>query len=125
MGIVVANVKDVHDAKVGDTITIRITCKQKHDHNKHMIFDCLCTNQDSHKVISGEAEVLAPTEKIKRERYELPEVTISDRWSRYHKLIARSKLRSGMLVHRGSRGRRRTHRHSITHRENQIGIFNL
>jgi len=77
--------------KVGDTITIRITCKQKFDHNKHMIFDCLCTNQDGLKVIAGEAEVLAPTEKIKRARIELPEVTISDRWGRYHKLIARAK----------------------------------
>jgi phosphate acetyltransferase len=77
--------------KVGDTITIRITCKQKFDHNKHMIFDCLCTNQDGLKVIAGEAEVLAPTEKIKRERYELPEVTISDRWGRYHRLLARAK----------------------------------
>jgi phosphate acetyltransferase len=77
--------------KVGDTITIKITCKQKFDHNKHMIFDCLCTNQDALKVIAGEAEVLAPTEKIKRERYELPEVTISDRWGRYHRLLARAK----------------------------------
>ena len=42
-------------------------------------------------MISGEAEVLAPTGKIKRERVELPEVTISDRWGRYHKLIARAK----------------------------------
>jgi phosphate acetyltransferase len=77
--------------KVGDTITIRITCKEKFEHNKHMIFDCLCTNQDGQKVIAGEAEVLAPTQKIKRERYELPEVTISDRWTRYHRLIARAK----------------------------------
>ena len=77
--------------KVGDTISIKITCKQKFDHNKHMIFDCLCTNQDGLKVIAGEAEVLAPSEKIKRERYELPEVTISDRWGRYHRLLARAK----------------------------------
>ena len=77
--------------KVGDTITITITCKQKFDHNKHVIFDCLCSNQDGLKVIAGEAEVLAPTEKIKRERVELPEFTISDRWGRYHKLIARAK----------------------------------
>jgi phosphate acetyltransferase len=77
--------------KVGDTITIKVTCKQKFDHNKHVIFDCLCTNQDSLKVISGEAEVLAPTEKVKRERFELPEVTISDRWTRYKKLLARAK----------------------------------
>ena len=77
--------------KVGDQITIKITCKQKFDHNKHIIFDCLCTNQDGLKVISGEAEVLAPTEKVKRERFELPEVTISDRWARYKKLLARAK----------------------------------
>ena len=77
--------------KVGDTITIKITCKQKFDHNKHIIFDCLCTNQEGLKVISGEAEVLAPTAKVKRERFELPEVTISDRWARYRKLLARAK----------------------------------
>jgi phosphate acetyltransferase len=76
--------------KVGDTITTRITCKQKFDHNNHIVFDCLCTNQDALKVISGEAEVLAPTEKVKRERVELPEVTISDRWARYKKLLARA-----------------------------------
>ena len=79
--------------KVGDTITIKITCKQKFDHNKHIIFDCLCTNQDGLKVISGEAEVLAPTEKVKRERFELPEVTISDHWGRYRKLLALAKGR--------------------------------
>src|SRR5438067_10701479 len=77
--------------KVGDTITVKVTCKQKFDHNKHMIFECLCTNQDALKVIAGEAEVLAPTEKIKRERVELPEFTISDRWARYKKLLARAK----------------------------------
>jgi phosphate acetyltransferase len=77
--------------KVGDSITIKITCKQKFDHNKHILFDCLCTNQDGLKVIAGEAEVLAPSEKVKRERFELPEVTISDRWARYKKLLARAK----------------------------------
>jgi phosphate acetyltransferase len=88
--------------KVGDTITIRITCKQKFDQNKHIVFDCLCTNQEGLKVISGEAEVLAPTEKVKRERYELPEVTISDRWGRYHRLIARAKglpARTAVFAH--------------------------
>src|ERR687887_2850708 len=76
--------------KVGDTITIKITCKQKFDHNKHIVFDCLCTNQEGLKVISGEAEVLAPGEKVKRERVELPEFTISDRWTRYKNLLARA-----------------------------------
>jgi len=77
--------------KVGDTITVTVTCKQKQEQNKRIIFECLCTNQEGQKVIAGEAEVLAPTQKIRRERMELPEITISDRWARYHKLIARAK----------------------------------
>src|SRR6266850_2147430 len=77
--------------KVGDTITVKVTCKEKFDRNKHIVFECLCTNQDGLKVIAGVAEVLAPTEKVKRERFELPEFTISDRWSRYKKLLARAK----------------------------------
>src|SRR3990172_4649180 len=77
--------------KVGDTITITLTCTQKFAHNKHMIFDCLCTNQDGLKVIGGEAEVLAPTEKIKRARMAMPEITISDRDARYRRLFGRAK----------------------------------
>lgn len=77
--------------KVGDTITVKLTCTRKFDHNKHMLFDCLCTNQDGLKVIAGEAEVLAPTEKIKRTRIAMPEVTISDRDARYRRLIARAE----------------------------------
>ena len=52
------------------------------------MFDCLCTNQDGLKVIRGTAEVLAPTEKIKRPRVALPEVTISDRDLRYQHLMS-------------------------------------
>jgi len=77
--------------KVGDTITITLTCTQKFDHNKHMIFDCVCTNQDGLKVIRGEAEVLAPSEKIKRLRVPLPEVTISDREARYRRLFGKAQ----------------------------------
>ena len=73
------------------TIYISQTLQFSRPVNKHIVFDCLCTNQDGLKVISGEAEVLAPTEKVKRERFELPEVTISDRWARYKKLLARAK----------------------------------
>jgi phosphate acetyltransferase len=76
---------------LGDTITITLTATRKFDHNHHIIFDCLCTNQDGQKVISGTAEVLAPTEKIKRPRVELPEVTILDREARYQHLLARTK----------------------------------
>ncbi len=73
---------------IGDTLTITVTCNEKHEHNHHIIMDCLVVNQDGLKVIDGTAEVLAPTEKIKRTRIELPEVTISDRELRYRHLLS-------------------------------------
>ena len=53
---------------LGDTITVTLTATRKFDHNHHILFDCVCTNQDGQTVIRGTAEVLAPTEKIKRPR---------------------------------------------------------
>ena len=76
---------------LGDTITVTLRATHKFDHNYHIIFDCLCTNQDGQKVIGGTAEVLAPTEKIKRARVEMPEVSFLDREARYRRLLARTK----------------------------------
>ncbi|MDY0071104.1 MAG: bifunctional enoyl-CoA hydratase/phosphate acetyltransferase [Thauera sp.] len=73
---------------IGDTLTITVTCKEKFEHNHHIVFDCLAVNQDGLKVIDGIAEVMAPTEKVKRTRVVLPEVTISDRELRYRHLLS-------------------------------------
>lgn len=73
---------------IGDTLTITVTCHEKYEHNHHIVFDCLAVNQDGLKVIDGSAEVLAPTEKIKRTRVNLPEVHISDRELRYSHLLS-------------------------------------
>ena len=76
---------------LGDVITVTLTATRKFDHNHHIIFDCLCTNQDGQKVIGGTAEVLAPTQKVKRARIEMPEVTLLDRGARYKHLLDRTK----------------------------------
>ena len=73
---------------IGDTLSITVTCREKYEHNHHIVFDCLATNQDGLKVIDGVAEVQAPTEKVKRPRVHLPEVTISDRELRYRHLLS-------------------------------------
>ncbi len=73
---------------IGDTITITVTCREKFAHNHHIVFDCLAVNQDGLKIIDGTTEVMAPTEKIKRARVVLPEVTISDRELRYRHLLS-------------------------------------
>ena len=42
-----------------------------------LVLDCNCTNQDGKTVISGEATVIAPTERIERPRGTLPQVRVS------------------------------------------------
>jgi len=78
---------------IGDTLTITVTCREKYEHNHHIVFDCLAVNQDGLRIIDGMAEVQAPTVKIKRPRIHLPEVTISDRELRYRHLLS---ITSGM-----------------------------
>ncbi len=73
---------------IGDTLSISVTCREKFEHNHHILLDCLAVNQDGLKVIDGVAEVQAPTEKVKRARIHLPEVTISDRELRYRHLLS-------------------------------------
>ncbi|MDO9093256.1 MAG: bifunctional enoyl-CoA hydratase/phosphate acetyltransferase [Rubrivivax sp.] len=74
--------------RVGDTLTVMVTCRRKFDHNKHILFDCLCTNQDGLKVIHGNAEVLAPTEKIRRPKMAMPELRLSEtKKARYEHLL--------------------------------------
>ncbi|MFY9314819.1 MAG: bifunctional enoyl-CoA hydratase/phosphate acetyltransferase [Burkholderiales bacterium] len=76
---------------LGDTLTVSVTVKEKFDRTKHVVFDCQCTNQDGRTVIRGQAEVLAPSEKIRRHRAQLPEVRLHDTAQRYRHLIELSK----------------------------------
>ncbi|MHB1357952.1 MAG: bifunctional enoyl-CoA hydratase/phosphate acetyltransferase [Rhodocyclaceae bacterium] len=74
--------------RVGDTLTATVTCQRKFDHNHHILFDCNCTNQAGQRVIHGTAEVIAPTDKIKRPKATLPEIKLSaTRTSRYEHLL--------------------------------------
>ncbi|OHC63287.1 MAG: enoyl-CoA hydratase [Rhodocyclales bacterium GWA2_65_20] len=74
--------------RVGDTLTVKIVCQRKFDHNHHILFDCLATNQEGQKVIQGTAEVLAPLEKVRRPKMALPELRLSEtRKSRYEHLL--------------------------------------
>ena len=77
---------------IGDTVTVTVTVKYKFDHNKHVSFDCVCTNQEGLQVVRGTAEVLAPTEKISRmQETQMPEVRIDDKQARYNQLLSRVK----------------------------------
>ena len=74
--------------RVGDTLTVSVTCERKFEHNKHLILDCHCTNQDGETVIAGKAEVQAPTERIRRARAALPELKLTlTHKTRYERLL--------------------------------------
>ena len=64
---------------LGDVLTVTVTAKQKNPANKRVMFDCRCTNQNGGRVIEGEAEVIAPVEKIERPRVPLPNVRLAER----------------------------------------------
>jgi acyl dehydratase len=58
---------------IGDTVNITVTVKEKQP-NHRVVLDCLCSDQDGDAVISGQALVIAPTEKVRRERIPLPKI---------------------------------------------------
>jgi len=69
---------------IGDTVTARVTVKSKDEKKKRLILNCVCLNQDGKEVITGEAEVIAPTEKVKRKRIKLPEIEFKDEECPHH-----------------------------------------
>ncbi|MDR2187211.1 MAG: bifunctional enoyl-CoA hydratase/phosphate acetyltransferase [Azonexus sp.] len=82
----------VRPVSIGDTITMTVTTQQKFEHNKHVLFDCVCTNQEGLPVVRGTVEVLAPSEKVShRLQAPRPEVRIDDKSERFNRLLARVK----------------------------------
>jgi phosphotransacetylase/acyl dehydratase len=72
---------------VGDQVTVSVTAAAKDPERHRVTFDCRCTNQKGEVVITGRAEVLAPTEKVKRPRAALPHVHLHDPGARYRQLL--------------------------------------
>ncbi|AHE52303.1 bifunctional enoyl-CoA hydratase/phosphate acetyltransferase [Sphingomonas sanxanigenens] len=75
---------------LGDTITASVTVIEKRPDHDIVIFDCRCVNQDGELVISGQAEVKAPREKVRRARATLPEIQLRDH-DGYRRLIDLTK----------------------------------
>lgn len=76
---------------VGDTIKVSVTVTEKDPSKRRLLLDCLCANDSGEAVIRGVAEVIAPTEKVRRERSVLPQVLLADREQRYRELLARAE----------------------------------
>lgn len=65
-----------HPVGLGDTITASVKVTEKRAEHQILVFDCHCINQTGEEVISGQAQVKAPTEKVRRPRMALPEVRL-------------------------------------------------
>ena len=63
-------------ARVGDRLTIQVTVSTKEAATRRVTLACRGVNQDGQVVIEGEAEVIAPDERITRQRSSLPEIRI-------------------------------------------------
>lgn len=73
---------------VGDTLDVRLTVAAMDEKNHHVTMDCRCTDQHGAEVITGSALVLAPLEKVRRERLEPMQVRLTDKTLRYRQLLA-------------------------------------
>ena len=67
--------KFVRELELGDTLTVKLTVKEKLERHR-VILNCEVKNQNSDLVVSGEAKVIAPIEKISIEQSELPRIKI-------------------------------------------------
>lgn len=65
--------KPVH---IGDNLIITIVVKEKHKAKKTVNFDCKGVNQHGETVLAGMAQVIAPSEKLRVARTELPQVEV-------------------------------------------------
>ncbi|AHK78994.1 bifunctional enoyl-CoA hydratase/phosphate acetyltransferase [Ectothiorhodospira haloalkaliphila] len=71
---------------LGDVLRVHVKVLEKDPGKNGIKFDCRCTNQDDRDVIVGVADVLAPTEKIRRPRTIMPRVRMAER-ARLHELL--------------------------------------
>uniref|UniRef100_UPI003529F7AD bifunctional enoyl-CoA hydratase/phosphate acetyltransferase n=1 Tax=Tardiphaga sp. TaxID=1926292 RepID=UPI003529F7AD len=77
----------VRPVGLGDCITATVTVREKQSDKGVVLFDCRCANQHGDEVITGEAEVRAPEEKVRRARIALPDIRLSDH-DAYRRLVA-------------------------------------
>jgi phosphate acetyltransferase len=71
---------------LGDVLTVTVEATEKNDEKKRIVFHCLCRNQEGKTVIEGDAEVIAPSAKVRRPRTVMPRVRMAER-AHLHELL--------------------------------------
>ena len=95
--------KPVH---IGDTLTVTVKVTSLDTSTRRVRLETTCIDQDGDVVIAGEAQVMAPTERLRILRTDLPEPLMTDKNLRYDQLLNAAKalprIRMG-VVHPCSR----------------------
>jgi acyl dehydratase len=73
-----------HPVIIGDTIAASVAVTSKDSTRHRVVLDCRCVSQRGQTVIDGTATVLAPTEKVRRPRFALPEVSLREQGEGVH-----------------------------------------
>lgn len=86
---------------IGDRLTVTVTVIEKKPEKKRVIFACECRNQQDEIVMEGQAEVIAPTKKIRRPKAVLPEINLRRRHSLFTEFVNHAKtlhkLKAGVI----------------------------
>lgn len=69
------NIRFKKPVAIGDTLTVKVTAIEKKEKNR-VVFSCECNNQQGDVVMEGQAEVVAPTKKIRRPKTVLPQLSL-------------------------------------------------
>jgi phosphate acetyltransferase/phosphate butyryltransferase len=96
-----------HPVMIGDTIGVSVLATAKDPARHRISFDCRCINQRDEVVIDGTANVIAPTEKVRRPRVVLPDVYLHEHGVLFHELVAKAKSLDSLrmaVVHPVDRG---------------------
>ena len=87
--------------RLGDTLTVTVTVIARQDDKKCLDLDCQVLNQKGQRVLYGLARVMAPTQKVRRPRYDAPHIQLFDPQARLRALLARgdglSAIRCGIV----------------------------
>lgn len=81
------SLKFLQPIMLGDVITTTVTATSKNPSDNTIEFECKCTTQNGKVVISGQAKVIAPQTKIKRERIIMPTIKLERKGSGWNKQL--------------------------------------
>ncbi len=85
------SLKFLKPVTLGDTVTVKVTVTEILEDKHQLILDCECTNGNGKAVIKGEARVMAPKEKIRRPRVEMPDLYLHQRGAIHEQLLKLTK----------------------------------